>query len=524
MKLPFTCAFLGLCLSLGMAAQTVLPHAPERAELAAANRIEDLSARLKELRRIKAAYPKSTIIYSIDLAMLDVATRNANNFDKLLAAQSEIIKSSRTQDRFRLTANAASMIFVHPKINNFPKPAVLKAIQNYKAEGLPLLADPEFIASIAEALRITVLDTYKTLFDVPLAKAQMMNGDGKSAIKTLEGYGEAARDSDYFNTLGLAYLSQKRDKEALEAFLQAASEGNKSALESAKTVYTRLNGSGAKFESALESHRAKRPFAPPPFKAPENWKGKTVLAEVFTGSECPPCVAATFAFDGLKESYPTKYLAVLKYHLPVPRYDPMMNPATKKRQDYYGTEIIRGTPAAIIDGTKTVSVGGTRLGSFASFNAAKSVIDALLETATNIVIKADASLSGDKVKVDCEFSEVLEDAEYNVVLVQAEEEFKGGNGIIYHKMVVRDIETVSPSDKASVTFDLSESERAADAFIAEWGKTAPQGRFQGTSWPAKHNKIGRNNLKAVVFVQDKKTKQVYNAFVADVAAVKSVSN
>jgi thiol-disulfide isomerase/thioredoxin len=517
MKLPFTCAFLGLCLSLGVAAQTVLPHAPERAELAAANRIDDLSARLKELRRIKAAYPESTIMYSIDLAMLDVATRNANTLDNLLAAQGEVIKSGKTLDRFRLIANAASMIFAHPKIGDFPKPALLKAIQDYKAEGMPLLAAPEFAASIAEGLRSAVLDSYKTVFDVPLAKAQMMNGDGPSAVKTLEGYAEATRDGDYFNTLGLAYLSQKRDKDALDAFFQAAAEGNKSALESAKTVYTRLNGSGAKFDAELENRRAQRPFTPPQFKAPENWEGKTVLAEVFTGSECPPCVAATFAFDGLKESYPAKYLAVLKYHLPIPRYDPMMNPATKKRQDYYGPGIIRGTPTAIIDGAKTVSVGGARLGSFASFNAAKKEIDALLGEAADLSIKASASLSGGKVQVDCEFSKVLEGADYNVALVQAEEIFKGGNGIIYHKMVVRDIETVSPSDKASVTSDLAESEKAADAFIAEWGKTAPQGRLQGTSWPAKHNKIGRSNLKAVVFVQDKNTKQVHNAFVADVA-------
>jgi thiol-disulfide isomerase/thioredoxin len=44
-----------------------------------------------------------------------------------------------------------------------------------------------------------------------------------------------------------------------------------------------------------------------------------VLAELFTGSECPPCVGADLAFDGLVEAVPAKYLAVLVYHLPIPR-------------------------------------------------------------------------------------------------------------------------------------------------------------------------------------------------------------
>ena len=70
------------------------------------------------------------------------------------------------------------------------------------------------------------------------------------------------------------------------------------------------------------------PFEPEAFKAPAGWKGKTVLAELFTGSECPPCVGADIAFDALIESIPAKYLAVLVYHLPIPRPDPMINPAT----------------------------------------------------------------------------------------------------------------------------------------------------------------------------------------------------
>ena len=270
-------------------------------------------------------------------------------------------------------------------------------------------------------------------------------------------------------------------------------------------------------QAAPSPEASERPFQPPPFTPPANWKGKTVLAEVFTGSECPPCVAAGYGFDGLKESYPTQYLAILKYHLPIPRYDPMMNPATKKRQDYYGREIISGTPTAIIDGVKSVSAGGGRNDSLAVFNRAKTEIDSVLTANADVTIKATATLMGDTVQVNCEFSKIIQGADYNVVLVQTEEEFKGGNGIAVHKMVVRDIETVKPTDKATVAFNIPASEKAAGDYITEWGKTeAAQRRMQPSQWPAQHTKMDRAKLKAVVFVQDTNTRQVYNAFVADV--------
>jgi thiol-disulfide isomerase/thioredoxin len=356
------------------------------------------------------------------------------------------------------------------------------------------------------------------MFEIPLAKALLMNGRGQDALDVLQGYRKSAGPSnDYYVALGGAYQELKRDKDALDAYFEAAVSGNGAALERSKALFAKVNGSDKDFDSELAERKERQPFQPPPFRVPENWKGKTALAEVFTGSECAPCVAATHAFDALEKSYPAKYLAVLKYHLPIPLYDPMMNHATKRRQDYYGREIVTGTPTAIIDGVASPSVGGYRTATESSFGNAKKEIDASLGAAAEVTITASAALSGDVVRVDCEFSKAMEGAEYNVALVQAEEEFKGGNGIVQHNMVVRDFKTVAPSAKASVTFNIPESEKAADAFITEWGKTASERNKQLSKWPARHSKIDRKNLKAVVFVQDKKTKQVYNAFVADVA-------
>jgi thiol-disulfide isomerase/thioredoxin len=250
--------------------------------------------------------------------------------------------------------------------------------------------------------------------------------------------------------------------------------------------------------------------------APENWKGKTVLAEVFTGSECPPCVATAVAFDGIKETFAPQYLAILKYHTPIPRYDPMMNHASKKRQDFYQAN---ANPTVIFDGVRHIGARGPGVVA-STYDRIKAEIDPFLEASVDITIKATTSLSGDNVKVECEFSKVIEGNDYNVVLVQPEVDFIGSNGYPNHKMVVREFQTLNPSDKATVTFNIPESEKLADEHITEWGKTAETARpalMRNTSWPAKQNKIDRSKLKVVVFVQDRETKQVHNAYVADVA-------
>jgi len=483
------------------------------AQLRAAIRMTNLPAKIKELKRIKAEYPNSGLGYSIDYNLLTAVTRNAASFGEMLAAQKDVIASSGVAGRFLILVNAADMVLNHREAYR-NSGDVLKTIQSYKAEAKQLLDAPETFAQYQGDHRTNAENSFKNMFEISLAKALLMNGKGREALNVLETYKKSAQPNQaYYMVLGNTYKQLKRDKDALEAYFEAAATGHGAATESAKALYAKMRGSDAGFEKELERRKAERPFVPPPFRAPENWQGKTALAEVFTGSECVPCVAATFAFDALEKSYPTRYLAVLKYHLPIPLYDPMMNPATKKRHEYY-REVVTGTPTAIIDGVASPNVGGYRMATEASFNRAKKEIEVAIAGAAEITLKASAAIKGDVVTVDCEFSKEMEDAEYNVVLVQREENFKGGNSVAQHNMVVRDFKSVPPAEKATVTFNIAESEKAADAYIAEWAKTATGRNKQLSS--TRRSKIDRKQLKAVVFVQDKKTKQVYNAFVAEV--------
>ncbi|MCL1894608.1 MAG: hypothetical protein FWG02_10345 [Holophagaceae bacterium] len=516
MKMPFlvTPTVLAMCLGLNLYAQAPQQQVPpEQAELEAARKITDIPARLREIQRIKIAYPNSNISYSIDLGIIVTASLTIGDLDSLIVAHNEVVNAAKPQDRFWLLLDSSDILVSHPKMAEFSKPTLLKAVQDYKAKALKILSSKDEMSRPPQSRNYLLPVAYKDAFEVHVAKAHLLNGNGKLAIATLEKHSENSRNAPYYLTLGEALLEQNRTKEALDAFLQVAAEGNLPARERAKDLYLKVHGTFNGFTPTLEKIMETRPFSPPEFKAPKNWKGKTVLAEVFTGSECPPCVAAGFGFDGLKEYYPSQYLVVLKYHLPIPRYDPMMNPATKRRQDYYA---IRSTPTAILDGVKPLLASGGRTASFNTFTRAKDEIDTLLTNPVDITIKATATIEGDNVSVNCEFSKIVDKADYHVVLAQTEEEFKGFNGINNHKMVVRDIQTFAPTASASVRFVIPESEELASTYITEWGKTAPPARISGSKWPQQNNTINRTNLKAVVFVQDKESKQVHNAYIVDV--------
>ena len=68
----------------------------------------------------------------------------------------------------------------------------------------------------------------------------------------------------------------------------------------------------------------------PPFKpdAPGVRKAKTdrvAVLELFTGTQCPPCVAAGVAFDALRDTYRPTELVLIQYHLHIPGPDPLTN-------------------------------------------------------------------------------------------------------------------------------------------------------------------------------------------------------
>lgn len=509
---PILILSLGLAVMAGAQAQGQRP--PEYDEIVAASRMTDAAARLKEFERIKAAYPDSQMAAGIDMSILDAKVELSDTLDLILALQKESLDHAQGVNRVIGALMAAGRILEHPRLRSFDGPAVVAAVLGYRDAAMKALDDPDTYNQIPDPeQQKSFKGFYSTAFNVPVARAHLAAGEASEALAVLQAHRGAggASDARYSYTLGDAYLALGMDKEAYEAFLSAAVENYADSADRAKTLYVKAGGKADDLKAVLEARAKELPYHPEPFEAPADWKGKAVLAELFTGSECPPCVGADLGFDGLIESYPTKYLAILQYHLPIPGPDPMMNPATKLRQDYYG---VNSTPTVFIDGTNKMVGGGSRGMAEGKFKQYKAAIDPLLIDAPEVKLEVRATLAGDKVEIAYEFDKAVPGADYHLVLVQDEEDYKGSNGIQFHKLVVRDIVMVDPAAPKRAVFDLAASEQAADAYLTEFEKTYT--RRPDFKWQARRAKIARQGLKIVFFAQDRESRRVLNSVVSDV--------
>jgi thiol-disulfide isomerase/thioredoxin len=505
---------IGLSLILSGQAIGQRQQPPEYKDVVAASRLMDAAARLKEFERIKTIYPKSEMMEIIDQYILTTKIEMASTLEAILAQQKDFLAKAKGPARLQNPFMAADQILQHPKLKTFDKAKVAATVLQYKEDALKAAGETETYQGIPQDRQKYFKSYFVTGFEIPVAQAYLNADDTAKAMAALDAYKNdgGALDSQYFYTLAGVYDKMNKVQESYQAYLTAAIENYEDAAAKAKALYIKINSKADGFEAQLEAKLKSLPYHPEPFKASVEWKGKTVLAELFTGSECPPCVGADLGFDGLIEAYPAKYLAVLEYHLPIPRPDPMMNPATKIRQDQYG---INSTPTVVIDGDKKMIGGGNRGMAEAKFKEYKTEIDARINDAPAVLLKAKASRSGDTVAVQYEIDKPAPDAEYHVVLVQAAEKYKGSNGLQFHKLVVRDLATADPAAaKKKIFFDLTKSEQATDEYLTEFEKTYT--RIQNFKFAERHHKIDRQGLKVVFFAQEKENKKILNAVVVDV--------
>ncbi len=486
---------------------------PEYKELVAAYQMTDPAARLKEFERIKAAYPNSQFMEAIVGGIQESRVVLAASLDDLLALQKDFLAGARGPVRMQRPVAMGAQLLNHPLVETFDHARVLDTVLAYRDAALRAAADPASFEGIPQDGRDRFKAGVVNAVELLTARAYLNAGDTDKAMASIEAYkkGGGASGGNYFYILAGILESQGKTAEAADAYLSAAADSFGDAASKARALYGRIHGSEAGFEAVLAARLKALPFKPEPFKAPAGWKGKTVLAELFTGSECPPCVGADIAFDGLSETFPSKYLAVLVYHLPIPRPDPMMNPASTLRAGAYG---IGSTPTIIFDGVNKSVGGGNRSAAEDKFRQFRSVIEPLLAAAPGVSLKAQAAIAGDKVRIAYEFDQVVPGAEYLLVLVQDEQEHEGGNGITVHRMVVRDLYVLDPAAPKTAVFDLAESEKKTDGFLTEFEKTYT--RIPGFTWVVRRNAISRTGLRVVLFAQEKSTGRVLNAFVAPV--------
>lgn len=298
---------------------------------------------------------------------------------------------------------------------------------------------------------------------------------------------------------------QVRVLEALSAALRKADK-----VDDAKEVDSRIG----KLESAGDQEYLNRfpPLKGVPFKGRKGESTRAVLLELFTGVQCPPCVAADLAFDAVNRTYKPTEVVLLQYHLHVPGPDPLTNPDSVARSRYYDKEV-EGTPATLFNGKPGAEGGGFLDDAQDKLNDYRKVIDPLLEEASPVKLKLNAGRNATKIFITAEASGIEkpgEDLRLRLALTEKEVRYAGPNQMRLHHHVVRAMpggaEGLALTDKMAkqeVSVDLEKLRTDLAKYLDDFSKKSP--------FPNSRRPLDLRNLHVVAFVQNDKTKEVLNA-------------
>lgn len=238
---------------------------------------------------------------------------------------------------------------------------------------------------------------------------------------------------------------------------------------------------------------------------------RTVLVELFTGAQCPPCVACDLAFDGLEKSYGTSEVVLLQYHMHIPAPEPMSNLDSDARFDFYAdayAKKVRGTPTTIFNGKLDAPGGGSREDAKDKYMEYCGVVNKMLEALDTISVTANAVRTGDKIAISAKVAGLDKPGDkikLRLALVEDWVRFKGGNGLQYHHRVVRALpggaKGISLKDKGmehQVNVDLEELKAGLNKYLNEDYSEGPR-------------PMRMRSLSVVAFVQDDESIEVLQA-------------
>jgi hypothetical protein len=271
-----------------------------------------------------------------------------------------------------------------------------------------------------------------------------------------------------------------------------------------------------KLEQQLDAEFVKRsmPFKVEPFKGRKGTSDRTVVVELFTGAQCPPCVAADVAFDAVRESYPPKDVVLVQYHLHIPGPDPLTNSDSETRQQYYGDEKVEGTPTTFIDGGLTKDfLGGPQDLAEANYGKLRKMVNEALETKAGARLELAAQRKGDTIDIQAQVSGVDSPGpkvRLRLLLLEEVVRFPGSNGQRLHHHVVR----AMPGGPAGIavekktlthkeTVDVGALRKKLSDYLTEYAK-----KETGLS---EERPLELAKLKVVALIQDDSNQKILQA-------------
>jgi len=247
---------------------------------------------------------------------------------------------------------------------------------------------------------------------------------------------------------------------------------------------------------------------PPRSQDPGN---RVVLCELFTGTGCPPCVAADIAFSHLLKTYGPTELIALQYHEHIPQPDPLSNDDSMARFKYYFPEQ-GGTPTFVVSGMPAQR-GGLLHQTPDVYNAIRQMIDHFLARRTSVKIHLKAEQKGSVVAITAEADGAFstnEPIRLRLALAEERVSARGANGVREHEMVVRampgGVEGVGLKDGKLVyhgTVDVKLVKKQLDDYLIALEEQ------QKSKFPAKPLDLA--HLSLVAFVQNDESREIYQA-------------
>ena len=275
-----------------------------------------------------------------------------------------------------------------------------------------------------------------------------------------------------------------------------------------------------KIETTIDQEFLKNavPFKPDKYAGRASKSNRIVVVELFTGAQCPPCVAADIAFDAMLERYKPTDVVLLQYHLHIPGPDPLTNKDTEARAEYYA---VQGTPSLYIDGKTGPPAGGFRPNAKDTYSTVHKAVDKQIEETAGGKLKLNATRKGDKIEITADIADLQktgENVRLRFVLVEDRVKFVGRNGQRFHHHVVRALPggekgfaLEKKAGKQTVTVSLKELTKTLAAYLKE------------KRFAAKDQPLDLKSLKVVALIQDAESKDILQAAQVDLEESKESS-
>lgn len=501
---------------------------PEQKAYMDAQRIKDPDKKLEALEKYLTGYPNSPMVSSAHLAILETLV-------KLTPRQPEKIlwQVKRMMER----QGGFSTGFTESQIaTQLLKAEMLEEAEQYAQKAA--VATAEFMERQLKSLQQQKARPLSVLGQIYLKQGKLKEAEAKFK----EAF--AVHPQEAGVAVGLAEIAEKHgnDKEVVE-YLLAAGRLKSEERKKLETFWSKTHGGSLKGLEEELDHRYHKEYGNlipvTRYQPTANRSTRTVLAEVFTGAACAPCVAADLAFEAMMSRYSRKELVVLMYHMHIPGPDPMTNPATLARGRYYG---VGGVPGYNIDGLGLKTGGGSKDMTRDNYNRNNPVVEQRLEASAEAQLKLDAALEGGIVKVTANVNiepaalkqyaeaakaaakegEAANEPVYRLHVVLAEDglRYTGENGIRIHPVVVRALAgenatglKLDPAAPATLTasFDLAAISTGLKTYLDEYEAKDGKLRSEDFAFTEKKHEINANHLSIVAFVQEEKSKRILQA-------------